>query len=92
MITLAGQPFTVNAFTLDQLQLVLPKIAQLPAAKGDVGAFIALMKGIVAGATGKSEAEIGGLQISLDELSEALPVIVRVSGLEDLGKKKAAAK
>lgn len=90
-ITLAGEARRIEAFTLDELQQVLPALESVARAAG-IGDRIKAARAVLAAALGDSEAALGAQKISLEELLDAVDAIARVSGLEALKNRAAAAK
>jgi hypothetical protein len=90
-IVLAGETVKIAALTLDQLQEVLPALERLTNAP-DVGARIKECRAVICTVTGKPDAELGKLKVSLEELLAGVQTICKVAGLEEVGKKLAARK
>lgn len=90
-ITLAGELRTIEAFTLDELQEVLPAL-QGVARAANIGERIKAARAVLAAALGESESSLGAMRISLEELLDAVDAIAKVSGLEALKNRAAAAK
>lgn len=89
-ITLAGEKVSIQALTLDQLQVVLPALEQMNVAR-DAGERIKQARAVIVAATGKSDEEIGRMPITLPELLDSVKAIVKLTGLEEMAKNAKAA-
>lgn len=86
-VTLGGERYPIEVPTLDQLQQIIEHQAVLVAAKTQ-GEQLAAGFEIMAIMVNKPKSEI---RATLVELVDALPVVMRVSGLEELMKRGADA-
>lgn len=85
-LTLGGRRFTVEPFTFDQLQRILPAFARLKHGLAE-GGLEAAREIIAAALAGQIEpAELAQLRTSLAEILAAIPVIAEVSGLTAVGE------
>jgi hypothetical protein len=89
-IILAGEARRIEAFTLDELQQVLPALESVARAAA-IGERIKAARAVLAAALGESEETLGARKISLAELLDAVDAIAKVSGLEALKNRAAAA-
>lgn len=98
-ITLGGESFPVRAFTLDELQLVIPHIntyqsasfAGMGAMAAATGESIAAAMQVLALALRKTVEEVGKIPATAGEVFQAVNTISTVAGLVDLGERIAAA-
>ncbi len=90
-IHLGGRDFTVQAFTFDQLQRMMPAFARLRRGLADGGLEAA--RDIIAAALDDSlpAAELGQLRTNVLEILDAVPVVARLSGLSAIGETLAGA-
>lgn len=89
VIVLGGKEFTIEVPTFDDLQTMLPALDRMVKETGTVSRLEAARE-IIAAAMSKSAEEIGDLRASLPEILDAIPVILKLTGLEELGKRTAA--
>jgi len=90
-VILAGTDYPIRAFTLDELQEVVPLIRryyEVIAAEGQ-GAAIAVAKDVLSKALRRDD--VGTLPATVDDLWQAISEIGRVSGLRALGERLAPA-
>lgn len=90
-ITLGGETFTVSALTLDQLQEVAPQLDAIGGA-GGLAQKLGAVRDLIAVATGTKKETLGALKVSLPELFDAIAAVTKVTGLEELKNRAAAAK
>lgn len=85
-IRLGGRVFAVRAFTLDQLQRMMPAFGRLELGLAE-GGLTAARDIIAAALDGVLAAEdLATLRTTIPEILDAVPVIARVSGLVRLGE------
>ncbi len=87
-ITLGGETLTLSALTFDQLQRVGPALDSIATAQGLTAKFVAI-RDVIAVASGRPAAELDKLKVRLDELYDALQVVIRLTGLDELGNRLA---
>lgn len=90
-ISLAGETHEIEAFTLDALQKVLPALEAVARAT-NIGERLAAARRVLGAALAISEEALGSMKISLEELLDAVDAIAKISGLETLKNRAAAAK
>jgi|GEM_PF-1875020 len=91
VVILAGTDYPIRAFTLDELQEVVPLIRryyEVIATEGQ-GAAIAVAKDVLSKALRRDD--VGTLPATVDDLWQAMAEIGRVSGLRALGERLAPA-
>lgn len=85
-ITLGGEKFTLEVPTFDQLQLILAEQDNVALATRETDKVRAGLA-IVAIMVGKDLSVIRG---TVAEVVDAMPVVMRVSGLEEMGRRAEA--
>ena len=86
VIHLGGRDFSVEAFTFDQLQKMMPAFAKLRQGLAEGGLEAA--RDIIAAALADSlpVEELGRLRTNVVEILDAVPVVARLSGLSAVGE------
>jgi hypothetical protein len=90
-IAFGGASYVVQAFTLDELQKLWPSIDAFGRAP-NMAERLGAASAVIGFAVGKSAEEMGAVRTNADELFAATQEIMRVAGLDDLGKRLAARK
>jgi hypothetical protein len=92
VVRLGDREFPVAGFTFDQLQLMLPHLADManPWTSEGIDAQRAYIRGALHGRI--DPAELDSLEITLVQLDDAVGVISRISGLAEMGERMARAK
>lgn len=85
-ITLGGQKYVLEVPTFDQLQLILQEQENLAITTRESEKVRAGLA-IVAIMVGKHPSEIRG---TIAEVVDAMPIVLRVSGLEEMGRRAEA--
>lgn len=85
-IHLGGQDFTVTGFTFDQLQRLMPAFRDLrkSLAEGGLEAARDIIATALEGVIGADELKT--LRTNVTEIMTAVPVVARLSGLQELGE------
>ncbi len=86
-ITLGGQTFPVFALTFDQLQAVIPILADLGEPTLSLIERNERARQVIAIALDKPPEEVGAFKMRLPEIYDAVTVINRITGLVEMGER-----
>ncbi len=92
-VRFGGKDYAVQAFTLDDLQVVLPQIDAyfVAMASGDKTAVLAPARIVAAKALGLDDATVAAARTDFAELWDVVKEAARVTGLKRLGERMRAA-
>jgi hypothetical protein len=89
VIALGGQTYELDGIEFQRLEEVLPALDAMRQAQG-LPAQVKAARAVIAAALGLEEEEIAKVQTNVAEILNCVETIVRVSGIEAMGKMRAA--